>query len=82
MKTTYTSCAQFPAPAEGLPLIDERSRLEFPFGGFIADTPGYGGPQGLSCFPSEFRENIHEEERGFLVPKLKAFACHLEHYSQ
>ena len=38
-------------PTDALPPIDERSPLEFPFGCFIADAPGYGGAQGFSWFP-------------------------------
>lgn len=31
---------------------------------------------------SEFRDNIHGEERGFLGSEIEDFACHLEHYAQ
>ena len=49
MKTNRTRVPSLPTDA--LPPIDERSPLEFPFGCFIADAPGYGGAQGFSWFP-------------------------------
>ena len=53
MKTThaYVHALSSPTLTDALPPIDERSPLEFPFGCFIADAPGYGGGQGFSWFP-------------------------------
>lgn len=52
MKTNRTRVPSLPVPIDALTPIDERSPLEFPFGCFIGDAPGYGGAQGFSWFPA------------------------------
>ena len=50
MKTNRTRVTSLPVPTDAHPPIDERSPLEFPFGCFIVDAPGYGGAQCFSWF--------------------------------
>lgn len=53
MKTNHPSALAAQAPTTSSPAIDQRSPLEFPFGCFVADTPGHGGAQTFLWFPSE-----------------------------
>ena len=53
MKTNHPSTPTVQTPATSSPAIDQRSPLEFPFGCFVADTPGHGGAQTFLWFPSE-----------------------------
>lgn len=53
MKTNQPSAATTQPPATSSLAIDQRSPLEFPFGCFVADTPGHGGAQTFLWFPSE-----------------------------
>jgi hypothetical protein len=53
MKTNHTRTPTIQTPANSSPATDQRSPLEFPFGCFVADTPGYGGAQTFLWFPSE-----------------------------
>ena len=53
MKTNHPSALAAQTSATSSSVIDQRTPLEFPFGCFVADTPGHGGAQGFLWFPSE-----------------------------
>lgn len=82
MKTNHPSAPAVELLATSSPAIDQRSPLEFPFGCFVAESPGQGGGQTFLWFASEvavlayLRTNLATlyEDEGEAAPLSKALA--------